>query len=265
MSTDKRDDTPRMRLWDDRENARKAKTAILILTEAFDAVMDAGQITVHAQTSHVFHATFGWWAWIMRSSKAAVLLHDNGLDHEADPIIRSILQHALVLQWVIDVGDQALEAVAEHGENEQRRFFVHAQRAGWPSPEAVGAPVAPKPDTPHPLLPMVKNFAELCRAYDAQTAYVAFSLYSAHVHPSVQGAMAYLDDQTGLRGTPAPESYSGLLHTAACSIQTTKTINRLIAGQPFDQAISRAEQALGTRIDPPALRPEHRPPPPSTS
>lgn len=259
MTSDNHNPAPKTRLWDNSENARRARTATTILTEAFDAVVDAGQITVHADTSHVFRATFGWWAWIMRSSKAAVLLHDNGLDHEADPIVRSILQHALVLQWVIDVGDPALEAVAEHGDNERRRFFVHAQRAGWPAPEDFGATVAPKPATPHPLLPMAKNFADLCRAYDAQTAYVAFSLYSAHVHPSAQGAMAYIDPQTGLHGTPILESYSGLLHTAACAIQTTKTINRLVAQHPFDQAISLAEQALGTRIDPPVLRPEHRP------
>ncbi|WP_433261574.1 hypothetical protein ACQPZF_27195 [Actinosynnema sp. CS-041913] len=125
---------------------------------------------------------------------------------------------------MIDVGDQALEAMAEHGENEQRRFFGHAQRAGWPAPEAVGTTVPPKPDTLHPLLPMVKNFAELCRAYDAQTTYVAFGLYSAHVHPSTKGAMAYLDPQTGPHSTPILESYSGLLHTAACAIQTTRTI-----------------------------------------
>ncbi|WP_433261576.1 hypothetical protein ACQPZF_27200 [Actinosynnema sp. CS-041913] len=86
MTTDDRNHTSKTRLWDDRENARKARTAITILTEAFDAVVDAGQITVHAQTSHVFQAMFGWWAWIMRSSKATVLLHDNGLDHEAEPI-----------------------------------------------------------------------------------------------------------------------------------------------------------------------------------
>jgi hypothetical protein len=249
---------PAAKIRDDEASARTAKSAIMILIDAFDTVLDAGKITLIAENSHVFQAMFGWWAWIVRSSKVVVLLHDNGLNHEAAPTVRSILQHALVLQWVVDVGDQALEAVAEHGDNERRKLLGHAQRAGWSLPKDIDATIPPKPETAHPLLPLASTFAKLCRAYDAQTAYVAFSLLSAHVHPTAQGAMAYIDHQTGLQGTPTCESFSGLIHTAACAIQTAKTINRLLTEQPFDEAITRAEQALGTRIDLPVLRPEQR-------
>ncbi len=46
----------------------------------------------------------------------------------------------------------------------------HAQRAGWSFPVADGNAEPRKAGAPHRLLPMVKNFAELCAAYDAQRA-----------------------------------------------------------------------------------------------
>lgn len=138
-------------LNDDQEAAAKARSAIVYLTDAFDSMAAAGKITVHAETSHVFKAMYGWWVGIVRSSRAVVLLYDSGLCSEADPIVRSILQHALVLQWVVDVGDDALDAITEHGENEHGRMQRHAQRAGWSFPVAGGKAEPRRTGAPHRL------------------------------------------------------------------------------------------------------------------
>ncbi|MFD4636972.1 DUF5677 domain-containing protein [Lentzea sp. NPDC058436] len=249
---------------DDQEGGAKARSAILHLTDAFDAMVEAEEIAVQVETSHVFKAMYGWWVGIVRSSKAVVLLHDNGLDREAEPIVRSIVQHALTLQWVVDVGDEALDAITEHGENERDRMLGHAKRAGWSFPGDDGDSEPRAAGGSHRLLPMVKNFAALCAAYDAQSAYVVFCLLSGTVHPSVAGATAYFDDELRLNSAPVRESFAGLIATAACLVQTMKTINRLLADNPFDDAIDRAESALGMRVDPPVLKAEFGPQPPDT-
>jgi hypothetical protein len=135
------------------------------------------------------------------------------------------------------------------------RLLHHIEQAQWRLPSGADTAVPPKPPNPS-LLPLV---ADLCRAYDAQLVYVAYSLLSGQIHPSAQGAMAYVDDVTGLHSEPRLEAHGSIIHTAVCLIQATKTINRLITGEPLSEAIKQAEHALGVTIDLWPLGPEHGP------
>ena len=78
-----------------------AAGAIKVLVKAFDDITGGNSLVVPAEHEQMFTAVFGWWGWINRSCKLSLLAHDAGLGHESTPNLRSIVEHCLVLQWVV--------------------------------------------------------------------------------------------------------------------------------------------------------------------
>lgn len=233
---------------DDEATGQRALEVIALVTSEFDRITSAGELTVNADTTHLFQAIFGWWVRINRSGQLVALAHGNHLGHESGPVVRSIIQHTLFLQWVIDNGDDALDALREHGENNRRTLLDDLARAAWPIPAGAEAERPEEPARAHRLMGMIKNFADLCIAYDARQLYVAYRLLSFQIHPSPQGAMAYLDDADTLSNRAAHQTWGLLIQTAICLIQAARTINPLIQEQPFSGVITRAEDRLGIEI-----------------
>ncbi len=110
-------------------------------------------------------SVFGWRAWINHSSQRVILVHA-GLGHEANPSVRSILEHTLAMRWMAEAGDAAMAATAAHASKNRRLLFDTVQRAGWTIPDGVARP----DPTKHPDEGEVKNFEELRLAYSAGTA-----------------------------------------------------------------------------------------------
>ena len=67
---------------DDSESARRAATAIGIIAQALDLLAASGEVALQPGTARLFRAACGWFAFIVRSGQAVVLLHDAGLRHE---------------------------------------------------------------------------------------------------------------------------------------------------------------------------------------
>ena len=82
---------------DDETTGQRAHEVIMMLTGEFERITEAGELTVNRDTRHLFMAVFGWWVGINRSSQLVALAHSKQLGHESGPIVRSIIQHTLVL------------------------------------------------------------------------------------------------------------------------------------------------------------------------
>lgn len=232
---------------DDEASGQRAHLAIATLTGEFDKLISTGQLSVHSEKSNLFLAVYSWWMWINRSSKLVALAYRQDLDHEVAPTVRSIVEHALVLQWVIDEGDEALHALAEHGEKNRRKLLRELEESGWPIPPEVEQQEAKSPEVPHRLAGTISSFFNICNIYDARKLYVSFRLLSAYAHPSVPGATAYITETMTLR-SHAEHTWGPLIQTAMCLIQATRTMNPLIEGQPMNDAIARAEQLFGLEV-----------------
>ncbi|MEV6712622.1 DUF5677 domain-containing protein [Lentzea sp. NPDC051208] len=228
-----------------------AAGAIEVLVGAFDDIADAGQVTLPREHEQTFTAIFGWWAWINRSCKLVLLARAAGLGHECTPNLRSVVEHSLILQWVVDVGVDALAAVDSFDEERRRKLFDELLAAGWATPEG-----ATRPDgTAHPLRGYVANFAQLCIAYSARDLYVPYRLMSTHIHPTTKGAEAYMRADGGLAGQPVIdmfESFSAVV--AVCVIQVALAINSLLGNETLTAAIAEAQGRLGVAIDRPTLK-----------
>ncbi len=233
---------------DDEQTGRRAHEVIKKLTGEFEQLTGTGQLTINRDTRHLFTAVFGWWVGINRSSQLVALAHTHQLGHESGPNVRSIIQHTLILQWVLDEGDPALAALIEHGESNTRKLLEDLERADWPIPPDSEQEKPVRRQSPHPLMGMIDNFADLCIAYDARKLYVAYRLLSGQIHPSPQGAMAYVDNDGMLSNHAARQTSGLLIQTAMCLIQAARSINPLLEEQPLSSSIEQAETHLGSQI-----------------
>ncbi len=238
-------------IGDDEESAGRAEQAITMLVDAFEGLAAAGSVRALPGTANLFKAAFGWWAGITRSSQAVLTLRRVGLEHEAAPIVRSIVQHSLVLQWMVEVGDAAVNAVAEYGDNNTRLLLDTLAQAKWELPDGFNPEVPPRPAVPNPLVSKVKNFEELCIRYDARKLYVTFRILSAYAHPTATGALAYFDQASG---TPATRStaprHANIVQSAICLTQTGRVMNSLLVDSPLGRSLDQVDEFLGAEFRP---------------
>ena len=120
---------------DDQATAERAAAAIQIVTAALDAVIEAEPLTVTSNaTPRVIPLAYGWFASIVRTGQLVALAHDHGLRHECAASARAVLQHALALQWLIERGDPAVDAVEADGQRRAFDLVKELADTGWPIP-----------------------------------------------------------------------------------------------------------------------------------
>ncbi|SDC65741.1 hypothetical protein SAMN05216174_103306 [Actinokineospora iranica] len=224
----------------------QARGAITALVDAFGQLAETGRLAVNPDKEHLVQSVFGWWAWITRSSKLVLLAHDAGLGHEAAPNVRSILEHTLVMQWVADLGDEAMAAVGAKADESSRKLFNDLRDQHWSIPEDFNPSKSPTQ--------AMLDFSSLCTAYGAHNFYIAYRMLSAHIHPTAQGAAVHVDRTTDVLHSHATRSADAdLVLVAVCVIHAALTINSLAVEQPLTEAITLARNHIGHNIERPVL------------
>jgi hypothetical protein len=84
------------------------------------SLSDAGAIAV----------IWGWTARVARTAEAALILHREGFDIGASPLLRSMLEHAIALSWVADKRGRAYQALARERADGWAQFKA-AQSESW--------------------------------------------------------------------------------------------------------------------------------------
>jgi hypothetical protein len=236
-------------LQDDEASAERAERVVEHFVGVLEEIAGSGTIKVLSDRARLFPCAFGWWAGITRSCQALLTLHRAGLAHEGAPIVRTVLQHALALQWLIETGDPALDAIAEYGDDNTRKLIDTLSESRWPLPDGWTTPRPAKPKTPHPLLPKLTDFSQMCRPYGALQLYVPFRLLSAHAHPTSVSAMAYVDGDTGhLQINATGPTRGHLIQAAMCLIQAWKIMSAAVDDIILDDAVAKAEGILGVEV-----------------
>lgn len=64
----------------------------------------------HRRITHIAH---GWYMRVDRGTNAVLLLDREGMEEEAAPIRRSIIEHVVGLRWLVAEGNQAAKRSAE--------------------------------------------------------------------------------------------------------------------------------------------------------
>jgi len=236
---------------DDEDTARRATEAIGIIVAALDAMGAPGSVARRPDTSgKVFMLAYGWFATIVRSGQLVALAHEHGLRHECASNARLVMQHSFALQWVIEGGDAAFEAVAVLAERHKHDLDKELVDSNWSLPAGFTLQAGTKPPKSGALQEQFDNFKAMCALYDGgPQAYVPFRLESASAHPSFTSAMAYINVTDG--GVPEPsttavsDSFAFLLETGRCVIQAGHALAPLLTDTSLAEAVGKAEAAFG--------------------
>jgi hypothetical protein len=236
---------------DDQATADRATKAIRIIIAALEAMGSAGSVTrAHTVPARVFRLAFGWFAAVVRNGQLVALAHANGLRHECAANARLVLQHTLALQWVIEGGDPAVDAVEADGHRRAFDLVKELTDTGWPLPAGFTMQPGARPPKSGALEHQFDNFKAMCALYKGgDQQYVPYRVQSANAHPSYVGAMAYIVPDTGeLSATAVTDTYAYLIDTARCVIQAGHAFATLLTDTALADAVHQAEAALGTEF-----------------
>lgn len=106
------------------------------MTEAFRSApepeaVDIGAGTVSALAkAEAVAVVFGWTNRVVRTGEASLILLDAGFEAEAAPLIRSMIEHAIALHWLVDTPAEALQALIRERQH-QVAVLREAQASGW--------------------------------------------------------------------------------------------------------------------------------------
>lgn len=211
--------------------------------------MSSVPVTLAAGTStRVFPLAYGWFAAVVRSGQLIALAHEHGLRHESAPNARLVLQHALALQWLIEGGDAAVDAVENNGRRRMFDLVKELNDSNWPLPSGFTAPVGAPPKKGGQLEHQFDNFKAMCELYEnGLQTYVPYKLQSSNAHPSYAGARAYMNpDVDGeLSTTAVTDTYAHLVDSARCVIQAGIAFAPLLDDGTLREAVTEAQAVLG--------------------
>lgn len=191
--TDRRDKLASTSLPDDAESAA---AAILALTSSFRSQYRA--FDPHEGLEGVFAMTLGWTIRMSRMAEAIVMLHRHGLDQEAAPLLRSLLEHAVTVRWLVDERDEALATIEYDLRRTQRLLKDSADEAGW-ALDPQGRELPPSDlDLDRPSeWPTFDNFKKLVEQCGDPSWYAIYRFESARAHPTYVSANAYHNGSVG--------------------------------------------------------------------
>jgi hypothetical protein len=195
--------------------------------------------------------TWGLYAQVYRHARAALVLTDAEMEHEAHLHVRAALEHAIMLHWVVERGDAGVEGVLASQDKQVGRSVRTARKANLQLPIEVEEQIAAE-GPPVDLKEAYASFRAVCENVDVLSLYFVYGVESQFVHPSVMTINAYCDPSPGLGRevlTIAPRSGNHHRHSfyllAQCMIWSGRDLERLI---PDPQKAAQLE-ALAVQIE----------------
>ena len=169
-----------------------------------------------------------------------------------------MLEHTVLLHWVVERGDEGVQAVIA---NQSKRI------KGWLK-NAAGTSLSVSPGVVSELMSdlpgiderkAVRTFQEICNQIDAQDLYAVYGIQSLFVHPTITTSNMYCDtSENDARLTLTPGGESGganISMVAHYLIWAGRAFDRLTPGQPRREGLEKLAQAIEARPVLPAYHP----------
>jgi hypothetical protein len=204
---------------------------------------------------------WGLYAQVYRHARAAAVLTDASMEHEAHAHARGALEHAVMLHWVVERGDEGVEAVLANQEEQVSRSVRTARTANLELPAVAEEQIAAD-GPPVDVSKAYRTFRSVCEQVDVLDLYFIYGIESQFVHPSVMTINAYCDPSRGSGReilTTAPRPGDHHRHTfyllACCLIWAGRDLRRLL---PNPEKAARLA-ALAAQIEAATALPQFQP------
>jgi Family of unknown function (DUF5677) len=210
-------------------------------------------------TARMLAVTWGIYCQVHRFARAAVLLGDNGMGQEGVVLVRTMLEHTVVLHWIIERGDDGVDAMLANQSKQMKSWLQNARNTSLTVPQAIADEItgsfAGIDETK-----AVKMFKDICGQVDSGDLYAVYGIQSQTVHPTVATSNTYIDPSGGLILTPRHSHRANVTLIAHCLIWTQRALDRLLPGTSRAEELERLARAIEAR---PVL-PQYRPTSPSS-
>jgi hypothetical protein len=191
-------------------------------------------------------AAYGWWARIVRTGRAIVILHRQGLAHEAAPLVRTLLHHSAALIWLDEFPDEALEALRWEHQKQGSKMLAKAIERSWDL-DPIGLVESPTDEKPAGYR-YLQQTEELCCRAGLDHLYVAFLIESKFTHPTGLSADAYLavvgDELVLLKEPPVHTPLRGAVVFAA---ESTRRFCAMVGRDDLGDPIAEMAESLASQ------------------
>lgn len=228
------------------ENARAAE-AIALLSEAFRSHTQLSAPLVDARASAT---AIAWTIRVLRTAEAVAALHRLGLGDTAAPLVRSVMEHAISMLWLVERRDDAVKAIEFGHRRHQRLLRASAARGGWDlaelDPEMETAPLDLAMEQPEDW-PRLKSFEQRMDDPTFRACYAAYRVESALSHASYLSGAVYVEDSNDVSFHWEPiVPPTPLRVTAMFAVIAIEALTSLLEpGSSLEAAIEQSKGMLG--------------------
>ncbi len=219
----------------------RAARAIEVLSEAFQS---HAQLSAPMEDANVAQVAVSWTIRVLRTAEAVAALHRAELSDTASPMVRSVMEHAISLLWLVERREEAVNAIEFGHRRHQRLLRDSAQQGGW-NPSEIDPAVATAPLDLAMVQPedwpKLKNFEQRSADPVVRGWYVTYRIESGLSHASYLSGAVYVADD-GFHWEPVVPS-TPLRATAVFAVMTVQTLKELLDPSPglaaaVDEAVS---------------------------
>jgi hypothetical protein len=201
---------------------------------------------------------WGLYCQVHRFARAAMVLADGGMGQEGIVLNRAMLEHTIVLHWIITRGDDGIHAMLANQSNQMRKWLEKTKATALEVPQDIAGEITASFEGIDETK-AVGIFSDICRQVGCGDLYGVYGIWSQTVHPSVSTSNVYIDPSSGaLQLTPRSTHTANVALVAHCLIWAQRAFDRLLP------AASRAQglKNLAGAIQAIPILPDYQPPAP---
>jgi len=105
--------------------------------------------------------TWGLYCQVYRLARSAMMLADHGMDQEGLVLVRVMLEHTIMLHWIVERGDDGIDAMQANQSKQVKRTFDRARGTAMEVPEAIAGEITASFDGVD-VTKAVGNFSDIC-------------------------------------------------------------------------------------------------------
>lgn len=187
-----------------------------------------------------------------------MLLADNGMGQEGIVLNRVMLEHTIVLHWIIARGDDGIDAMLANQSKQMRKWLDKTRDTTLEVPQEIAGEITASFDGIDETK-AAGIFSDICRQVGCGDLYAVYGIWSQTVHPSLATSNAYVDPSSGvLRLAPGHDHSSNVSLVAHCLIWAQRALDRLLP----DPARAQGLENLASAIQAIPVLPGYQPPAP---
>lgn len=206
---------------------------------------DVSTISFMSNIQRTVILAHGWYVACNRTATAIMVLETRGLGHEAAPLRRSLMEHAVGLVWLAEATEDAVNSLVRGYQNLNVKKLKEVFEKV--SPDQVHCLVGILDVTVDPSSEdQYLAFSKLCKRFGVERIYGGWLLNTALSHATYASAVAYVDNSIEELGlTKEPHSHpDSALEIATLLLLASFAFNSLLDDRPWEAVLKKIEAQI---------------------